>query len=69
MSTHIHAHIYIYMENYLEEYKLLNWVMSLGCVLCEIGQEKDGEDFTYFLHIQRTCINVNLKEWLFFFFW
>ena len=55
-----------YMQrNYQEEYNMLNMEMSLGCVLCEVGQEKGGEGLTYFLHLQRTCITINLKEWLF----
>ena len=50
----IHTFIYTYIqihEKYLEECKLLSLVMSLGCVLHEVGQEKGGGGWISFLHL------------------
>ena len=50
----IHTFIYTYIqihEKYIEECKLLSLVMSLGCVLHEVGQEKGGGGWISFLHL------------------
>ena len=52
--TYIHTFIYTYIqihEKYIEECKLLSLVMSLGCVLHEVGQEKGGGGWISFLHL------------------
>lgn len=45
-------------KNYLEEHKLLNLEMCLGCVLCDAGQGKGVEVLTFYTYREHALLST-----------